>query len=81
MFDEIVAQGCQQPGFENFSGISEEDVAAMLSILVFERDIDTTFIVDNLPDWLPPTEVEINILLPDWIDSNIENMDFDIKKP
>ncbi|MBO57444.1 MAG: hypothetical protein CMA77_00380 [Euryarchaeota archaeon] len=61
----------EQPGFENFSGISEEDVAAMLSILVFERDIDTTFIVDNLPDWLPPTEVEINILLPDWIASNI----------
>ena len=61
----------EQPGFENFSGISEEDVAAMLSILVFERDIDTTFILDNLPDWLPPTEVEINILLPDWIASNI----------
>ena len=68
MLSDLISE---QPGFENFSGISEEDVAAMLSILVFERDIDTTFIVDNLPDWLPPTEVEINILLPDWIDSNI----------
>ena len=68
MLSDLISE---QPGFENFSGISEEDVAAMLSILVFERDIDTTFIVDNLPDWLPPTEVEINILLPDWIASNI----------
>ena len=61
----------EQPGLENITDIPEEDVAAILSILVYEHDFNTAFITDNLPDWLPPTEVEITILLPDWIASDI----------
>ncbi|MDP6742856.1 MAG: hypothetical protein QF544_07340, partial [Candidatus Thalassarchaeaceae archaeon] len=61
----------EQPGFENLTEISQEDVAAILSILVFERDFNTAFITDSLPDWLPLTEIELTILLPDWIASNI----------
>ncbi len=64
-----------QPGFENITEITEQDVSALLSILSYEYEFDTDFITDSLPDWLPPTEIEMTILLPDWIESDLGNHD------
>ncbi|MBT4059692.1 MAG: hypothetical protein HOE69_05220 [Euryarchaeota archaeon] len=60
-----------QDGLENLSSIPKEDISAILSILVYEHELDTSFIAESLPDWLPPTEIELTILLPDWIASNV----------
>ena len=59
-----------QGGLENVTSIPQEDVSALLSVLVFQHQLDTSFISDSLPDWLPPTEIEVTILLPDWIASD-----------
>jgi hypothetical protein len=60
-----------QGGLENVTSIPQEDVSALLSVLVFQHQLDTSFISDSLPDWLPPTEIEVTILLPDWIASDV----------
>ena len=60
-----------QGGLENVTSIPQEDVSALLSVLVYQHQLDTSFISDSLPDWLPPTEIEVTILLPDWIASDV----------
>ncbi len=60
-----------QSGLENITSIPQEDVSALLSVLVYQHQFDTSFISDSLPDWLPPTEIEVTILLPDWISSDV----------
>lgn len=60
-----------QDGLENLTNIPLEDVSALLSVLIYEHQVNTSFITDTLPDWLPPTDIEVLILLPDWIASDV----------
>lgn len=68
--EKIIGLINQQEGMENITDIPQEDVAALLSILVYNYDLNTSFISDALPDWLPPTDIEMKIILPEWIASN-----------
>ena len=56
---------------ENVTEVAQEDLSAILSVLVYEHQVNTSFITDALPDWLPPTEIEVEVLLPDWIASDV----------
>ena len=58
-------------GLENVTSIPHEDISALLSVLVYQHQLDTSFISDSLPDWLPPTEIKVTVLLPDWIASDV----------
>jgi hypothetical protein len=58
-------------GLENVTSIPQEDISALLSVLVYQHQLDTSFISESLPDWLPPTEIEVTVLLPDWIASDV----------
>lgn len=60
----------RQDGLENVTSITQDDVSALLSVLVYQHQLDTSFISDSIPDWLPPTQLEVTILLPDWIASD-----------
>ncbi|MDP6099073.1 MAG: hypothetical protein QF566_02730 [Candidatus Thalassarchaeaceae archaeon] len=71
LLDKLTDLLNDQPELENLTEIPEEDVAAILSVLVFEHGFNSSFISDSMPSWIPSTEVEITILLPDWVASNI----------
>ena len=71
LLDKLTDLLNDQSGLENLTEIPEEDVAAILSILIFEHEFDSSFISDSMPSWIPSTEIEITILLPDWVASNI----------
>jgi hypothetical protein len=71
LLDKLTDLLNDQPGLENLTEIPKEDVAAILSVLLFEHEFNSSFISDSMPSWIPSTEVEITILLPDWVASNI----------
>jgi hypothetical protein len=59
----------QREGFPDLSSLSTDDLAAVLSVLQYEFEVNTSFIEGLIPDDLPPTDVSLTVILPEWVTS------------
>ena len=53
----------------DLSKMTDEDLAALMSVLGVEVDVDLSFIQDLLPENFPASDVRITVLLPEWLES------------
>jgi len=56
-------------GYDNLTYLNPDDVSAVLSLLVYEVSLDTSFLSAFLPSNLPPTDLTVHLRLPTWIAS------------
>lgn len=54
----------------DFSQISDEDIAIIMSFLSLEFGVDFDFVQDLLPADFPSTDISVSIHLPEWLDSS-----------
>ena len=54
----------------DFSQISDEDIATIMSFLSLEFEVDIDFIQNLLPIDFPSTDISVTIHLPEWLDSS-----------
>ena len=59
----------QREGFPDLSSLTTDDLAAVLSVLQYEFEVNTSFIEGLIPDDLPPTDVSLTVILPEWVTS------------
>ena len=59
----------QREGFPDLSSLSTDDLGAVLSVLQYEFEVNTSFIEGLIPDDLPPTDVSLTVILPEWVTS------------
>ena len=52
---------------ENLTSVAEADVAAILSIFSYENELNTSIVADLIPEGLPRTVINLEIMLPDWV--------------
>ena len=53
----------------DLSIMTDEDLAALMSVLGVEVNVDLSFIQDLLPENFPSSDVKITVLLPEWLES------------
>ncbi len=59
----------QREGFPDLTSLGTDDLGAVLSVLQYEFEVNTSFIEGLIPDDLPPTDVSLTVILPEWITS------------
>ena len=58
----------------DLSVLSDEDLAALISVLELNLDVNLDFLQDVLPEDFPSTDISISVQLPEWLDLvNSEN--------
>ena len=55
------------------SFIEDEDLALLMNVLSIEKQVDPDMIGDFIPDSIPPADITIRLLLPDWIRSTSDS--------
>ena len=63
----------EREGFPDISSLTTSDLAAVLSVLQYEFEVNTSFIEGLIPDDLPPTDVSLTVILPEWATSTTGN--------
>ena len=52
----------------DLSILSDEDLAALISVLELNLDVNLDFLQDVLPEDFPSTDISISVQLPEWLD-------------
>lgn len=63
----------QREGFPDITSLTTDDIAAVLSVLQYEFEVNTSFIEGLIPDNLPPTDVSLTVILPEWATSTTDD--------
>lgn len=59
----------------DFSILNDEDLAAMMSVLEMELEVDVSYLQDLLPADFPSTDITMTVHLPEWLDSTHSDPD------
>ena len=57
----------------NVSFIGNEDLALLMNVLSVEKEINPDMIGDFIPETIPPADITIRLLLPDWLRSTSDS--------
>ena len=70
IFDQILQNTDGDLSTIDFSQISDEDIATIMSFLSLEFEVDSDFLQDLIPIDFPSTDISVTIHLPEWLDSS-----------
>ncbi len=59
----------------DLSIMTDEDLAALMSVLELEVEVDLAFLQDILPENFPSADIKMTVLLPEWLDMTGSNSD------
>ena len=70
IFDQLLQNTDGDLSKIDFSQISDEDIATIMSFLSLEFEVDSEFLQDLIPIDFPSTDISVTIHLPEWLDSS-----------
>ena len=70
IFDQLLQNTDGDLSTIDFSQISDEDIATIMSFLSLEFEVDSDFFQDLIPIDFPSTDISVTIHLPEWLDSS-----------
>ena len=70
IFDQLLQNTDGDLSTMDFSQISDEDIATIMSFLSLEFEVDSDFLQDLIPIDFPSTDISVTIHLPEWLDSS-----------
>ena len=70
IFDQLLQNTDGDLSTIDFSQISDEDIATIMSFLSLEFEVDSDFLQDLIPVDFPSTDISVTIHLPEWLDSS-----------
>lgn len=70
IFDQLLQNTDGDLSTIDFSQISDEDIATIISFLSLEFEVDSDFLQDLIPIDFPSTDISVTIHLPEWLDSS-----------
>ncbi|MFL2979869.1 MAG: hypothetical protein ACJZ4N_04000 [Candidatus Thalassarchaeaceae archaeon] len=75
IFDQLLQNTDGDLSTIDFSQISDEDIATIMSFLSLEFEVDSDFLQDLIPIDFPSTDISVTIHLPEWLDSSRKTPD------
>ena len=70
IFDQLLQNTDGDLSTIDFSQISDDDIATIMSFLSLEFEVDSDFFQDLIPIDFPSTDISVTIHLPEWLDSS-----------
>ena len=70
IFDQLLQNTDRDLSTIDFSQISDDDIATIMSFLSLEFEVDSDFFQDLIPIDFPSTDISVTIHLPEWLDSS-----------